>query len=300
MSNVYLFDSCYKDSPRIVLCEQPPCYNESTEDPLDPEEQHRKDLERLQNFRLIDDDFMRVVFDQDIECTTLLLRIILNRNDLTVLEVKSQYAISDLQKRSIYLDIRAVDAQGVIYNIEVQRSNKGAGAKRARYHGSLIDAASSSSGDDFDDLAEIYVIFITENDVLGDGRPIYHIDRIVRETGKPFDDQSHIIYINSQIRNETALGRLMHDFWCTQADDMHYRVLAERVRHFKEDKEGQNTMCEAIEQMRNEVAQAAGRAQAIRMARRMLAAGRYDDAEIADCTELTLDEVRALAEQQPA
>lgn len=50
-----------------------------------------------------------------------------------------------------------------------------------------------------------------------------------------FDDEAHIIYVNSQIKDDTELGRLMHDFSCIDADDMKYKILADRVRYFKED-----------------------------------------------------------------
>lgn len=48
----------------------------------------------------------------------------------------------------------------------------------------------------------------------------------------------YIIYVNSQIKDETALGKLMHDFACTNAKDMYYEVLADRVHYFKEDEKG--------------------------------------------------------------
>ena len=41
-----------------------------------------------------------------------------------------------------------------------------------------------------------------------------------------------------QIKDETALGKLMHDFACTNAKDMYYEVLADRVHYFKEDEKG--------------------------------------------------------------
>ena len=56
-----------------------------------------------------------------------------------------------------------------VYNIEVQRNDKGAGVKRARYNSSLIDANVTEPGDEYEKLNETYVIFITENDVLGGG-----------------------------------------------------------------------------------------------------------------------------------
>ena len=96
------------------------------------------------------------------------------------------------------------------------------------------------------------MIFITENDVMKAGLPIYHIDRVVRETGKLFEDEEHIIYVNSQIKDETKLGRLMHDFSCTDAKDMYNKVLADRVRYFKEDERGVEIMCREMEIMRNQ------------------------------------------------
>ena len=82
------------------------------------------------------------------------------------------------------------------------------------------------------------MIFITAGDPFGEHLPIYHIDRIIEETGNPFQDQSHIIYVNSDIRGDTALGRLMHDFHCQRADEMYSQILAERVRELKETQEG--------------------------------------------------------------
>ena len=41
--------------------------------------------------------------------------------------------------------------------------------------------------------------------------------------------------MNSQVKDQTALGKLMHDFSCINAKDMHYKILADRVRYFKED-----------------------------------------------------------------
>ena len=39
-------------------------------------------------------------------------------------------------------------------------------------------------------------------------------------TGKPFGDGEHILYVNGAYRGDSDLGRLMHDFSCTDAKDM--------------------------------------------------------------------------------
>ena len=218
---------------------------------MDFEKKHQEDLQRLRGFRLLDDDFMTKVFE-DISCAELLLRIILNDEGIRVLEAHSQRGIKNLQGRSVKLDILAVDSHNRVFNVEVQRSDRGAGAKRARYNSALIDANVTEPGDLYEALNETFVIFITENDVMKAGLPIYHIDRVVRETGKLFEDEEHIIYVNSQIKDETKLGRLMHDFSCTDAKDMYNKVLADRVRYFKEDERGVEIMCREMEIMRNQ------------------------------------------------
>ena len=42
-------------------------------------------------------------------------------------------------------------------------------------------------------LPEIYIIFITEKDVLKSDLPIYHIDRVIEETKELFNGETHII-----------------------------------------------------------------------------------------------------------
>ena len=98
------------------------------------------------------------------------------------------------------------------------------------------------------------MIFITEHDVLKKGLPLYHINRTVKEDGTDFVDGSYIVYVNSNIRDDTPLGRLMHDFRCKDPSNMYYEKLATRVRYFKETKKGVDSMCKVMEDMRREAA----------------------------------------------
>ena len=45
---------------------------------------------------------------------------------------------------------------------------------------------------------------------------------------------SHIIYVNATYRDDSDLGKLMHDFNCSNPDDMNYQVLAQTARYYKE------------------------------------------------------------------
>ena len=201
----------------------------------------------------MDDDFMTVFFNNDVPRTEYILRIIMENPTLNVESVKTQYSIKNLQGRSVRLDVKAKDSTGTVYDIEIQQANKGAGAKRARYNSALIDADETIAGMDTEKLPESFVIFITENDVLGGDLPLYHIDRTVKELCyKNFGDGAHIIYVNGQYRGENPIGNLMHDFSCKKADDMKSKVLAEKVRYLKEDQKGVQNMCKIMEEFATE------------------------------------------------
>ena len=119
-----------------------------TQNNLDFERKHEEDLRRIRDFRLMDDNFMSKVFE-DKPCAEFLLRIILNRDDLKVKEVHGQHDLNNIQGRSVLLDILAVDHENRAYNVEVQRSDNGALAKRARYNSSLIDSNVTKPGEKY-------------------------------------------------------------------------------------------------------------------------------------------------------
>ena len=206
-------------------------------------------LDSIKKFTLLDDTFMTKVFENDIECTQFLLRIIFDDDKIKVKEVTTQKRIKNLQGRDLQLDILAEKADGTQFNVEVQNENRGAIPQRARYHMSVLDSNSLPTGKYFNALPDNYVIFITKNDVLAGKLPIYHIERIVTENGKTFADGSHIIYVNSKIQDDTPLGKLMHDFRCKDPEKMHYKELADKTRYFKQETEGLKTMGDVMEQL---------------------------------------------------
>lgn len=253
-------------------------------------------INKIKAFRLLDDDFMSKVFEDDIECTEFLLHIIMDKPDLKVQEVHTQYSIKNLLGRSARLDIYAVDNADRKYNIEIQRADKGATEKRARYNSSIIDANSLRTGADFEMLPETYVIFITEHDVIGGNEPIYHIDRIVKETREPFRDGEHIIFVNGAFRDESPIGLLMHDFACTNPVDMHYKILADKTRYFKENEKGVAAMCKIVEDLCNDAKAEEKKESAIRLLRQ----GKLSKLEIAEGLGLDVAVVESIEEEQKA
>ena len=202
----------------------------------------------IDNFTLMSDIFMRNVFKKK-ECLEYVLQIILQNHKLFIAEHIIQKDYKNLQGRSAVMDCVARDADGQYFNIEIQQENEGASPNRARYNSGLMDMNMLNPGQDFDELTENYVIFITRNDILGYGLAIYHVERVILEVDGFFGDGTHIIYVNSKIQEDTELGRLMHDFHCKKAEDMYSRILADRVYELKETQKGVEFMCQEMEQI---------------------------------------------------
>lgn len=205
-------------------------------------------LEKIKQLRLMDDTFFNSCFDGNIPCMEVVLRAVLGNDRLRVTEVITQQSVPNLYGRAVRFDALATDGE-TIYDVEIQRSDEGAIPRRARFNSSMIDSREVSKGTLFPDLPETYVIFITEHDVWKRGKPLYTVRRTFEDTEEVFDDGAHILYVNGECRSESPLGRLMHDFFCSDPNDMYSDVLAERVRFFKEDEKGVAAMCNVMKEI---------------------------------------------------
>lgn len=203
----------------------------------------------IDDMNLFDDDLMSMVFDSNIEATELLLKIILKRVDIAVKSVVGQREFQSpvVGGRNIRLDILAKDSAGKCYNIEVQKKPEGAHIRRARFNSSMMDSRMLKEGQEFSELRDSYMVFITQTDIFGHGISIYTINRHFEEIDGLFDDGSHIVYVNGSYKGDDAIGRLMHDFGCKESKDIYYPELAKGVKHFKEEEGGRKIMCEAVE-----------------------------------------------------
>ena len=265
--------------------------------PLTPEEQHQKDLETLEKLRILDDTLMREVFRNNLELAQFMLRIIIGKPDLVLTKEETQYDLQHLfGSRSITLDVFGEDSDGKQYDCEVQIADDGANAHRARYHSAAMDVDNLKIREDFRSLPDTYVIFITENDVWGEGQPIYLIDRINTTTGKHFDDGEHIIYVNGAYDNKddtSDLAKLIHDFRCKKADEMVLTPFADIMKFLKETPKGVDRMCKVMEERVKDTEYR----KAISIAVNLLKLGTISREEIANATGLSLETINALAEE---
>jgi predicted transposase/invertase (TIGR01784 family) len=197
---------------------------------------------------------MRGMFKDNLPLAEYVLRTILDKEDLNLESFEIQ---ADFKRvtgaRSVCFDGYASDSEGKIYDIEVQKDSSGASPERARYHSSTLDIGNLDGNQDFSELPETYVIFITEEDYFGEGKPVYVIEDVNRTTGKPFNDRRHILYVNASYNDlTTEIGKLMHDFLCDNPDEMLCKPMAERAGYLKGQWKGVKEMCDTSEEIREE------------------------------------------------
>ena len=227
-----------------------------TEQELQRQRDHEEDLQRLRGFRPVDDTFMRVLFRDNLPLAEYVLRIIIGKEDLKLTKEETQKDLVRLVgARGLCLDVHGVDDQGQQYDLEVQRADAGARPERARYHAGALDVENLNAGQEFEELPTTYIIFITENDLFKGGQALYSINKIINEIEQPFEDRQHILYVNASYQGNDPLGQLMHDFLCSDPEDMYSELMAEKARYLKTDPKGVETMCKVMEDMRNDVEQ---------------------------------------------
>ena len=251
-------------------------------------------LAEIERFRLMDDDFMSKCLENAPECIELMLRIILGKKNLKVVKSQTEYPIKSLQGRGVRFDVFARDSKGREYDIEIQRADKGAEPKRARYNSALMDANALKSGDDVGKLRDTYVIFITETDVMGGDLDVYVYDRTEKKSGSSLGDGTHIIYVNGATRRASEIGRLVHDLQCPDAAEMYFDVLRKQVGQFKNSEEGRRTMCRAFERVAERNKAEGKRETMLAMATRMLKDGILALKDVARYSGLSLAQVKKL------
>lgn len=216
-------------------------------------EMRDKDKLIIDEFVLFDDEYAKVFFNGQKKCTQEVLRVILNKSDLEVIECKVQDEHRTLLGHAVVFDIIAVDGNGDKYNIEIQRSPSGAIPKRAAFYSALLLSNALKKGESYDDLRECYTIFIAEEDVFKKGLSVYKIERCFENDGEPFNDGVHIVYVNGAYLGDDPVGHLMSDFRENVPEKMHYKALRERAQYLKKSNEEKVTMTDALKQYRQEL-----------------------------------------------
>lgn len=151
---------------------------------------------KVKDLRPIDDVFFEVLA-RNPEVMQEILRVIMEDKELTVQDVIVQSDERNIYGRSVRLDALCFLGNGTRINVEVQRSDSDDHFRRVRFNEASITVRDSQPGSEFRDIPDVYVVYISEFDVVGEGLTIYHVNKVIAETGQIIDDGTRQIYVNT-------------------------------------------------------------------------------------------------------
>lgn len=208
-------------------------------------------IERIKEFRLIDDVFFEV-FASDIPACQEILRVILEDTELIVNDVIVQSSERNLYGRSVRLDALCTLGNGSLCNIEIQRADNDNHLKRARFNAASITVKESETGTDFEKVKDVYIVYISEKDFFKGGFTTYHIDKVIRENGVTVDDGLHEIFVNASVNDGSNIAELMQCFTQKNLNNPKFRAVTRRFKELKETEGGLTTMCKLMDDIVNE------------------------------------------------
>lgn len=206
---------------------------------------------KVEPFRPIDDVFFEALAQNPKVCQEI-LRVILEDDKLIVDEVITQCSEKNIYGRSVRLDALCTLGTGEKCNIEIQRSDNDDHLRRARFNASSITVKSSEVGSKFKDVVDVCIVYISQFDIFKQGRTIYHVDKVIRETGTVVDDGLKEVFVNTAVNDGSTISELMSCFLAKDVDNPKFPMLSSEVKRLKNTEGGLDSMCDLIEKYNQE------------------------------------------------
>lgn len=182
---------------------------------------------------------------------TELLRVFLNDEKLEIVDLIPQRDISIYNQRRIALDVYCKLSSGKVVNVEVENDAHGEKhdhQRRVRYYAAMIDAKNLSPNQDFSELPDLYMIYLTLRDFIGLKKTVYHVERQMIETKSYLDNGYHEIYINAEIDDKSNISEVMKMLSTTDYVNNNFKTITK----MKEEKLMPVEVEKAIEGLREE------------------------------------------------
>lgn len=182
------------------------------------------------------DDACGTVFFEDIECVQMLLREILGKPNIHILESNVQRTLENIYGKGARLDVLAFDKFNA-YNIEFQTTRHGIEPSRALSNYRAIAQHLIAKGTEFKDFPLINVVFVQDKDYLKTDLPVAKVLHTIeaKDGPKPIELKLEIYYANACYQDKnTMLGRLMHDMFYAKSEDMWTPEFSKRMAQVKD------------------------------------------------------------------
>ena len=218
------------------------------ESKADEERRHRLEVESIvAQLRAIDDIMFRKLCE-NIAFVEEILRVILEDDKITVVEVIPQDSIQNLRGRSVILDAYCKLGNGSYCNVEVQRSDSDDHFRRVRYHAACITANVVDPGEQFEQVDDLVVVYISEFHPFDEGRTVYHVRNMVEETGCAVLDGLREIYVNTKYNDGSEIAELMQCLLEPVVTNPKFPALAQELQAEKGNVKGDESMCKLVEE----------------------------------------------------
>ena len=202
-------------------------------------------LRQIQAMNLFDDIFTSVVFKDEGACLHLVRQLMQNPK-LNIIAFRTQDAIPMLISKSPRLDITAEDDKGTLYEIEIQRLEEPAPARRVRYYSSVMDSELLRKGVSYDKLPEAYLFYLSQKDIWQKGQTVYKLEQSLRfgDELMPYENGLHTLYVNAAIDDGSNIAKLMQYLKTAKAGDTSQGALSAHVNYLKSPEGGRAKMGE--------------------------------------------------------
>ena len=270
----------------------------------------------VKKFNVFDDTFFEMVA-KDKDAVQDILRIIFHEPELEVIELISQSSVKNLYGRSVRLDALCKMKDGSYINVEIQKADDDNHLKRTRFNAACITANVSEPGEKFENVKDVYIVYISKFDVFQKGRRLYHVGRSILDYSDvtPVNDGETFIYVNGSTNviaaaEDEDVAELMEFFKNSNGMNEKFKNLSERVDELKNEEREVLAMCKLVEdyardyardyakEYAKEYAEKQKEAQTIAVALKLIEGRVLDDEQIADATGLSLEKVRDLRTQK--
>ena len=161
----------------------------------------RKTLQKL----TIKDNFMFAAVMMDSDNCKHLLEMVLDTDLREVHVIAEKSIVYHPEHHGIRLDVIANDEEGSHYSIEMQVQKRET-VKRSRYYHAQMDTELLLAGRNYEELPDVYVIFICDYDPFGDGKYMYTVTSLLKESMRSYEDGSHSIFLSTAGKNKNEVA----------------------------------------------------------------------------------------------